>query len=83
MLLVVDLFVAEITKQRLYPEQTSILRLQTFSLFAGYTDSRGLYHPNECLEPSSTKMTALNESFTLSGYYPERTEDEDGNKVNS
>lgn len=50
MLLVVDLFVAEITKQKFSPEQTSILRLKIFSSSARYTDPRCLYHPNECLE---------------------------------
>lgn len=72
MLLVVDLFVAEITKQKLSPEQTSILRLQIFSFFAGCTDSRYLYHPNEKLESCQYKSTALNESSTLSGCQPER-----------
>lgn len=50
MLLVVDLFVAEITKQKLSPEQTSMLKLKIFSFSVRYTDSRCLYHTNECLE---------------------------------
>lgn len=83
MLLVVD-FVAEITKQKLSPEKTSMLRLKIFSYFAGYTDSRRLYHPNECLESFQYKKHSIKREFYSVWIIPrDRTGDEDGNRVNS
>lgn len=38
----------------------------------GYTDSRCLYHPNECLESFQYKITAFSESSTVSGYHSGR-----------
>ena len=73
MLLVPDLFVAEITKQkRSLLSRHQYLGSKYFLYFAGYTDSRCLQYPNECLGSFWYKSTALSESSALPGYYPER-----------